>query len=609
MGGTRGHSRPVVAKLLVALSAVACALVGAAAPALAGTPVDAKLDLPFPPDGQYMFRSFDESRGRVVFALPANSSSPFQIFAWTETEGLTALTTGGQDDPAVDGDIVVWVDSGSIKGIDLSTGERFGLGDGVDQSQPDVSGDWVVWNEGTVGIRAADIKTGETRLLSASAAVQCPRICGDLVVWMDDRAGLGYDIYGCRLSTGEEFPICTAYGWQTVPETDGRYVVWNDERTLPERIYARDMSGPDPEFEVEPVAGSARQDSAHISDGLVTWASDAWSGNPAGLYARKLPSGVSFYVCLGADNVVPDGDSIYHRVGTDLWRATLTPIAGSLAVHVFTGAAGYTSATTIALDVVANSDEGTVTDMDFGGGWEPFAATKSVGPLADGWHTITAQVRDDAGNQAQISSPRFYVDTAAPITTWSLALPHSSGVLGPGWFSTDVVLHLGVLDASGVGTVYSRIGDGAWLRGGPLRFDARADHSLDGWYTVHLYSKDAAGNVEVTPQTVEFGIDTTAPTTAATAPVVTRPGETATVRFVVRDGAATAGSARARVVVLDRRGRCVLKLAPATVKLGERVARHFVCRLRPGRYHFLVRAVDGAGNHSVRQTAARLVVR
>ena len=141
-------------------------------------------------------------------------------------------------------------------------------------------------------------------------------------------------------------------------------------------------------------------------------------------------------------------------------------------MHSFTGTTGYTSATTVALDIVANSDAGTVTDMDFGGGWEPFATTKSVGPLADGWHTFTAQVRDDAGNQAQISSPRFYVDTVAPITTWSLTLPHSTGVLEPGWFSTDVVLHLGVLDASGVGTVYSQIGAGAWLRGGPLRFDA-----------------------------------------------------------------------------------------------------------------------------------------
>ena len=162
MGGTGGHSEPIVARFLIALLAVTCALLAATAPVLAGTPVDSKLDLPFPPDGQYMFRSFDESGGRVVFALPASSSSPFQIFTWTEAEGLTALTTGGQDDPAVDGDVVVWVDGGRIKGVDLSTDKRFDLGDGFDQSQPDVSGDWIVWNEGLAGIRAANFKTGET---------------------------------------------------------------------------------------------------------------------------------------------------------------------------------------------------------------------------------------------------------------------------------------------------------------------------------------------------------------------------------------------------------------------------------------------------------------
>ena len=70
MGGTGGHSEPIVARFLIALLAVTCALLAATAPVLAGTPVDSKLDLPFPPDGQYMFRSFDESGGRVVFALP-----------------------------------------------------------------------------------------------------------------------------------------------------------------------------------------------------------------------------------------------------------------------------------------------------------------------------------------------------------------------------------------------------------------------------------------------------------------------------------------------------------------------------------------------------------
>ena len=276
-------------------------------------------------------------------------------------------------------------------------------------------------------------------------------------------------------------------------------------------------------------------------------------------------------------------------------------------MHSFTGTTGYASATTVALDIVANSDAGTVTDMDFGGG----GSRRYDEECRTAGRRLAHLHRTGAGRRRQpgaVSSPRFYVDTVAPITTWSLTLPHSTGVLEPGWFSTDVVLHLGVLDASGVGTVYSQIGARAWLRGGPLRFDARADHSLDGWYTVHLYSKDAAGNIEVTPQTVEFGIDTTAPTTAATAPVVTRPGETATVHFVVRDGAAS------RVNAGSRRGAGPPRQVRPQARPGDRRPRR-ACgaplrvQATAGPLPLPGPAVDGAGNHSVRQTAARLVVR
>ena len=277
-------------------------------------------------------------------------------------------------------------------------------------------------------------------------------------------------------------------------------------------------------------------------------------------------------------------------------------------MHAWTATPGYISTTTVKFDVTADSDAGAITSMDFGDGWEPFAATKTIGPLADGWHTVTARVRDDAENQAQITSAPFYVDMTRPLTTWSLTLPRSSVALTPGWFNSDVVLHLGVDDASGVGTTYSQIGDGPWLPGGPLRFDARADHSLDGWYTVHLYGVDAAGNIEGSPQTVEFGVDTTPPTAAAQE-VVTTPGTLTTLRFVIHDRAPSTRSARAGVVVFDRRGRQVLRLAAAPVRLSRTVSRTFVCRLRPGRYHYLVHAVDGAGNHSIRRATARLVVR
>ncbi|HEY5168006.1 MAG TPA: hypothetical protein VIK03_01225, partial [Thermoleophilia bacterium] len=408
-----------LSRLAVSVLCVAAVVACSAAPhgtqaALAATPVLQKLDVAFPPEYKYAFNWFAESGGRIVYSLgPGTGSSPCQLWSWTPMEGLTSLGSASSGLPAIDGNVVVWLDGGAVRGVDLSTATTFVLADGASPYQADVSGDWVVWDEGLHAICAHNIATGETRTLSTSTTGlrQSPRVCGDYVVWMDDRAELGYDIWGYRLSTGEEFPVCTASGWQTVPETDGRYVVWNDERTLPSRVYARDMSGTDSEFEVEPDAGSARQGSAHIGAGLVTWGSDAVGGNPAGLYARKLPSGVPFFVSRDANSVVPDGDRIYYRKDTDVWCANLMPIAGSLKVHSFTGTTGYTSATTVELDVVADSDEGPITGMDFGGGWEPFTTTRTIGPLADGWHTITAKAHDDAGNQAQILSQPFYVDT------------------------------------------------------------------------------------------------------------------------------------------------------------------------------------------------------
>ena len=281
-----GTSRPgfkravVIAQLALALLACACALL-AAGTARAATPVDVKLDLPIPADVKYSFRWFDESGGRVVFALPDSSSSPTHIYSWTAGEGLTSLALGDQlGNPAIDGDMVVWVDGNSIKGVDLSTGKHFDLGDGGGQYQPQLSGDWVVWDEGLHEIRAYNVATGETRTLSSSTngLRQSPRIAGDLVVWMDDRDELGYDIYGCRLSTGGDFPICTDYGEQMNPDTDGRYVVWTAQ-SPPSRIYARDLDTADPEYQVEPDVGGAMQTGAHISDGLVTWASDS-GGSP-----------------------------------------------------------------------------------------------------------------------------------------------------------------------------------------------------------------------------------------------------------------------------------------------------------------------------------------
>ena len=54
------------------------------------------------------------------------------------------------------------------------------------------------------------------------------------MVWDDNRNGdyakNNTDIYGCDLSTGTEFPICTRPGIQKRPRISGNVVVWTDYR-------------------------------------------------------------------------------------------------------------------------------------------------------------------------------------------------------------------------------------------------------------------------------------------------------------------------------------------------------------------------------------------
>ena len=609
--GSSGRGRRLLSRWgAVIASAALCASLLAAAPALAGTPHDTDLGVPAPLGGPYIPQGFDESQGTLVFTVPPDSDSPYEVYAWSAAAGLTTLAPAGGESPAIDGQTVVWESGNVIYGINLSSGDTYDLDDGASQGQPDVSGEWVVWTEGLRSIHAYNLVTHEARVLSTTNSLkQCPRICGDVVVWMDDRRdGVDYDIWGCRLSSGSEFPICEADGDQMNPDTDGRYVVWSDERTANASICGYDLTT-DAEFLISQAAFPDMKTNPRISDGLVAWVDGGTADEPAGLEACTLPAGVVFRVCDGGGSPIPDGSKIYHLRGSDAWCATISPITGSLALHQATVTPGFTADPTVTLDVTADSDAGTITDMNFGGGWQPIAATATVGPLADGWQTVTAQVRDSLGNIDTISSPPFYVDTIPPVTSWYFSYPHQTTPLTSYVFNRDVILHLDPTDASGVGTVYSQIDGGPWLGGGPLRFDARADHSRDGSHTVLVYSEDAAGNIEAAPQTIQFTIDTIPPAAVGVCAATARAGQTTLLRFRIHDREPATGTATVRIVIVDSAGRTILRLGAVKVPVNRNVARRFLCHLPKGSYRFGVAAVDSAGNPSVRATFNRLVVK
>lgn len=69
-----------------------------------------------------------------------------------------------------------------------------------------------------------------------------PDIDGDWIVWQDDRNGSATtDIYGYTLAEPNEVPICIYSGEQEVPAVSGRYAVWQDYRNTKRDIRVFDL--------------------------------------------------------------------------------------------------------------------------------------------------------------------------------------------------------------------------------------------------------------------------------------------------------------------------------------------------------------------------------
>lgn len=94
-----------------------------------------------------------------------------------------------------------------------------------------------------------------------------PAIYGDIVVWEDDRNG-NYDIYGCNLSTQDQFPICTNPHDQLNPAIYGDIVIWVDSRGKYKSIYGYSLSAQE-EFPIA-TSPSLKSDPAIYGD-IVVW--------------------------------------------------------------------------------------------------------------------------------------------------------------------------------------------------------------------------------------------------------------------------------------------------------------------------------------------------
>ncbi|MFH1730031.1 MAG: hypothetical protein ABIF82_00090, partial [Planctomycetota bacterium] len=197
-----------------------------------------------------------------------------------------------------------------IYGYDLSTGEEFPISTGdSEQFWPNVSGNFAVWqddrnrimdpggsdlHEQNYDIYGYRFDTQEEFPICTAAGYQGdPAIDGDIVVWTDYRNSSNADIYGYNLQTGDEFTVCDAAGSQYRPDVSGDLVVWGDSRNSTSDIYGRDLSTGE-EFAVCTSPGDQLWPA--IDGDIVAWVDDRSGEIGFEIYACNLSSGEEFPV-------------------------------------------------------------------------------------------------------------------------------------------------------------------------------------------------------------------------------------------------------------------------------------------------------------------------
>ena len=344
-----------------------------------------------------------------------------------------------------------------------------------EQTEPDVSGDFVVWvdnrygDKDILGYDAAADYTFDVCADTAGAVQDQPVVSGDTVVWRDARNAdtSGTDIYGYDLRTGHEFPVCQAGGDQSSPAVDQDLVVWSDARSP---SHSLDVRG----FDLT------------LQQAFPVAVTTAWQGQPT----------VSDYQVVWTDG----------RNGgvNDLWKAILTPWNASIAID---GGAAWTRSSTVDLSLSAQGKTGEVTRMTLtnvapgapAGTAEPYSQFKSPWYLAhgDGPQTVSVTFTDRSGASSPTMQDSIMVDTHGPVLKVpAIASVKSGAVASIGYRVTDlaprVALTIRLLDSKGnVVKVFAagKVGTGNALHRWKFTCKLKA-----GSYKVRVWATDLAGN-------------------------------------------------------------------------------------------------------------------
>lgn len=195
--------------------------------------------------------------------------------------------------------------------------------------------------------------------------------------------------------------------------------------------------------------------------------------------------------------------------------------------------------------------------------------THTTAPLADGPHSFQLLATDASGNQGS-ATRSFVIDTAAPETAITS---------GPTALGNDPTPTFGFSSAPGTNTYACAI-DGGPL--GPCSGpgDSHTTATLaDGDHSFQVAATDTAGNVDPSPASQVFTIDTKAPAVTITGgPKKKSARKKATFTFVADEPGAT------------------LECALDGAAFSPCVSPQRYKRLKLGRHRFVVRATDAVGN-------------
>ena len=304
-------------------------------------------------------------------------------------------------------------------------------------------------------------------------------------------------------------------------------------------------------------------------------ASFSFSSTEAGTFECSL-DGAAFAACTSpaALTGLSDGSHTFQARARDtLGNVDPTPASFTWTVDtaapdttITSGPPAVTNATTASL-TFTSTEAGTFECSVDGAAFAACSSPLNLTGLAEGSHTVRVRAIDGAGNvDGSPASRTWLVDTTAPTTTITVAPPAQSA-------SNSATFEF---TSGEFGATFECSLDGAAFTAcsSPLVLSSLAD----GSHTLLVRARDAAGNVDATPASHTWTVDTVAPDTT-----------------IVSGPSGTVNSATATFVVSSE--------ASATLECSLDGAAFAACTspvtlsmLSDGPHTFSVRAIDGTGN-------------